>query len=160
MNGNQNTEYNKLYQKILELRNREGGAINHMGVRITDLGPGWAKGEIKTEDYHLNPIGSIHGGVLFFLADSVAGSAASTRGSAVTTSNGFIHFLNPAIGVKKLVAEAIEMKAGKNLLTYDVIIRTEKDKIISKATMEYYNLHVAIDEIDEKLGAKKKFIVS
>ena len=52
------------------------------------------------------------------------------------------------------------MKAGKNLLTYDVIIRTEKDKIISKATMEYYNLHVAIDEIDEKLGAKKKFIVS
>ena len=40
MNGNQNTEDNKLYQKILELRNREGGAINHMGVRITDLGPG------------------------------------------------------------------------------------------------------------------------
>ncbi len=155
MNGNQNTEEKKLYELILGLRNREGGAINHMGVKITDLAPGWAKGEIKIEEYHLNPIGSIHGGVLFFLADSVAGSAASTRGNAVTTSNGFIHFLNPAIGVETLIAEASELKAGKNLLTYDVTIRTEKNKIISKATMEYYNLRVPVDEIDEKLGENK-----
>lgn len=144
MNGNQNMGDKILYQKILTLRNQEGGAINHMGVKITELGPGWARGEIKTEDCHLNPIGSIHGGVIFLFADSVAGSAACTRGNIVTTSNGSIHFLNAAIGVKKLIAEATELKAGKNLLTYDVEIRTEEGKIISKATMEYYNLHVTI----------------
>ena len=111
---------------------------------ITDVGPGWAKGELAFREYHVNPIGSVHGGVIFFLADSVGGTAASSRGSRVTTANGTISYLNAAMNPEKLIAEAVELKAGKNLLTYDVYIRTEEGKLVAKATLEYFSLHMEI----------------
>ena len=43
-----------------------------------------------------------------------------------------------------LIAEAVELKAGKNLLTYDVYIRTEEGKLVAKATLEYFSLHMEI----------------
>ncbi|MDO5146627.1 MAG: PaaI family thioesterase [Eubacteriales bacterium] len=145
MNGNTNEiRPEEFYKKLLDYRQQEGLATSHMGIRVTDAAPGWARGEMNFEKYHLNPIGSVHGGVIFFLADSVGGTAACTRGSVVTTSNGMIHYLKPAINPKKLIAEAEEIKAGKNILIYDVYIRTEDDTLIAKATMEYYSMHKSI----------------
>lgn len=146
MNGNTKEEYTsqEFFERLLRHRQKEGQAASHMGVKITEIGPGWAKGEMKFQTFHRNPIGSVHGGVIFFLADSVGGTAASTRGSMVTTSNGTIHYLNAAMQPEKLVAEARELKAGKNLLTYDVYIRTETGLLVSKATMEYFSLHKEI----------------
>lgn len=134
----------EFFEKVLRYRRLEGTASDYMGIEITDVGPGWAKGRLEYRKYHVNPIGSVHGGVLFFLADSVGGTAASSRGSRVTTANGSIHYLNAAMNPEQLVAEAVELKAGKNLLTYDVYIRTEKGKLVAKATMEYFSLHKEI----------------
>lgn len=144
------------FHQILQHRQQKGLATNHMGVVLTEAGPGWAKGEIKFERYHQNPIGSVHGGVIFFLADAVGGTAACTRGRLVTTANGTIHYLNAAIEPEKLVAEAVELKAGKNLLTYEVYVRTETGKLISKATMEYYSLHKDIRTEMEKHNMLKQ----
>ena len=47
----------------------------------------------------------------------------------MTTSSGTISYLNAAMNPEKLIAEAVELKAGKNLLTYDVYIRTEEGKL-------------------------------
>lgn len=131
----------EFFEKVLRYRRLEGTASQYMGIEITDVGPGWAKGELAYREYHVNPIGSVHGGVIFFLADSVGGTAASSRGSRVTTASGSIYYLNAAMNPEKLVAEAVELKAGKNLLTYDVFIRTEEGKLVAKATMEYFSLH-------------------
>lgn len=131
----------EFFEKVLRYRRLEGTASEYMGIEITDVGPGWAKGRLEYREYHVNPIGSVHGGVLFFLADSVGGTAASSRGSRVTTANGSIYYLNAAMNPEQLVAEAVELKAGKNLLTYDVYIRTEEGKLVAKATMEYFSLH-------------------
>ena len=134
----------EFFEKVLRYRRLEGTAASYMGIEMTEVGPGWAKGELEFKEYHVNPIGSVHGGVIFFLADSVGGTAASSRGSRVTTANGNIYYLNAAMNPEKLVAEAVELKAGKNLLTYDVYIRTETGKLVAKATMEYFSLHKEI----------------
>ncbi len=130
-----------VFEKILKHRLHADGAVAHMGIEIKDLELGWARAEMKYSESQVNPIGSVHGGLIFSLADSVAGTAACTHGNLVTTSTGNIYFLHPAISPKTLIAEAQEMKAGRNLLTYDVKIKTETGRLIAKATMEYFNLN-------------------
>ena len=137
-------ETKEFLDKVLRNRRLEGTAADYMGIEITEVRPGWAKGELAFRDYHVNPIGSVHGGVIFFLADTVGGTAAYSRGSRVTTSSGTISYLNAAMNPEKLIAEAVELKAGKNLLTYDVYIRTEEGKLVAKATLEYFSLHMEI----------------
>lgn len=45
----------------------------------------------------MNPIGTVHGGCLFTLADAVCGIAASSLGGICTTVNSNIQFLNAGL---------------------------------------------------------------
>lgn len=147
------------YEKILKFRLHVDGATAHMGIEITDLEVGWARAEMEYRDSQMNPNGSVHGGLIFSLADSVAGTAACTHGNMVTTSTGSIYFLHAAFHPKKLIAEAQELKAGRNLMTYDVKIKTETGRLIAKATMEYFNLNIPIPGwADEELEEAKKAV--
>ncbi len=139
-------KYMENIDKIIEFRNNGGTVSKHMAMKIIDAKPGWAKGEMLCQEFHMNPIGSVHGGMLFILADFVAGTAALTRGKVVTTSNSSAYFLNAAYMPKKLFAEATEVKTGQCLSTYDVIVTDDKDKIISKMIIEFYNLKIDFDD--------------
>lgn len=137
-----NTELSReQFENILKYRLHMDGPAQHMGIEIKDLELGWARAEMKYRDSHANPNGSVYGGLIFSLADAVAGTAACTHGNMVTTSTGNIYFLHPAYSPRKLIAEAQEMKAGRNLMTYDVKVKTETGKLIARATMEYFNLN-------------------
>ena len=132
------------FERILKHRLHVDGATQHMGIEIKDLEPGWARAEMQYRKTHANPNGSVYGGLIFSLADAVAGTAACTHGNMVTTTTGNIHFLNAAFSPKKLIAEAREMKAGRSLMTYDVKVKTETGKLIAQATMEYFRLDVPV----------------
>ncbi|MBQ9155670.1 MAG: PaaI family thioesterase [Eubacterium sp.] len=137
---------NQSFEKIKRYRNSYHGASEYIGIKILDVNEGWAKAELEIKPYHLNPIGSVHGGVLFALADSVGGAAAWSRGQLVTTSNGSIEYLNAGRGAKKIFAEASELKAGKNLLTYDVKITNEENKLLCHVTLQYFSLHRSLED--------------
>ncbi len=161
MNGKDNRDEiltDELKDLILSTRYQGTHAMVVMGMNVVEMGPGWVIGEMELEEKHMNPIGSVHGGIIFTFADSMGGTAACTRGNLVTTSNGSINFLNAAIGAKKLIAHAKEIKAGKTLMYYDVEITTETGKLIAKANMEYFNLKIPFGE-HEKLIAKGKKMV-
>ncbi|MCI6737625.1 MAG: PaaI family thioesterase [Intestinibacter sp.] len=128
------------YQKIIDFRNNSEGFTMVNGIKITKVSEGYAEGEIEITDNHLNMSKGIHGGCIFSLADSVAGSAVWSRGKKATTSNSNISFLRPTFGVKKLIAKAKEVKYGKNLLVYDVDVEDEKNRLIARATVTYFNL--------------------
>lgn len=101
------------------------------GIRITALGPDGGTGEMPLGPQHLNPNGTVHGGALYTLADTVAGHAAiacamasTGRGAdslACTTVTGSLNFLRPARGTK-LVCLANCRKVGKTLAVLDVSI--------------------------------------
>ena len=46
---------------------------NSLGLRLTDMRDGHVEGEIPITPALFNPIGSIHGGVYYTLADTVGG---------------------------------------------------------------------------------------
>lgn len=130
------TEYIYLKKRIEEAE----GFIDYLPITIDSIETGCVKATLKMTKQILNPFGTVHGGCLFTVADSIAGTAAMTHGHYVTTISGHIHYLSPATGIGELRIVAEEIRAGKTILTYDVIFLDEKDRVICKATMEYYAL--------------------
>ncbi len=130
------------FKELVKYRN---SGVNHFAsyvdIEITDAGLGWSKGEVVLQDHHFNPIGSVHGGLLFALADSVGGSAACTRRRPVCTLNSEISYLNAAMDTKKLVAEAHEVKAGKKTCVYQVDIFNDSGVLLVTSIMTYFYLH-------------------
>ncbi len=129
------------FQKLIDFRNQFPGFTREMGMQVTEASNGYARVEMKLDERCGNPIGSVHGGVIFALADTAGGVAATSRGSFVTTVTGNINYLNPAMSAKMLIATAKELKAGKNILVYDVSVTDEKEHTVAEARMTYYSLH-------------------
>lgn len=126
------------FEKLKEIRNM--GFIKDIGIVLTELREGYAKGELLLQPKHMNPIGSVHGGVLFTMADTVGGAAATSRGRYVTTVSGNMNYLRPAMNCKCIVGESREVKIGKNMCVYEVMITDDAGKEIALATMTYYYL--------------------
>ena len=123
--------------EIFNYRIKENAYLNQTGFVFTEVREGYAKGEAEVTESLMNPIGSVHGGVYFTIADSVGGMAASSRGRYVTTVNATIHYLRPGINCKKLVAETREIKTGKEIAVYDVTISTETGRVLAEAMLTY-----------------------
>lgn len=133
-----------LASQLIDVFNNDQGFAKTTGVRLTEVDVGWAKGKVEIGPQHMNPIGSVQGGVIFTLADLVAGAAAFSYGSAHTTVSSDVHFLSPAIGTKTLFAEAQTIKAGKRIVVLDVRVKDEKDALISYMSLTFFNLDIPI----------------
>lgn len=49
------------------------------GIEPVAVGDGWATFELAPQEWHYNPIGSVHGGILSTLADTALGCAVHTK---------------------------------------------------------------------------------
>src|ERR1700733_1778316 len=88
-----------------------------LGFRLSAIEPGRAVFQMKVDDRHHNPLGTLHGGVYCDLADAAMGFAyASTlgEGETFTTIELKINFLR-AVRKATLTAEAKVVKAGGTL---------------------------------------------
>ena len=112
----------------------------HMGLYTVEQGYGYCKVRLDIQKEHMNPIGSVHGGALFTMADEACGIAASTTGGICTTVDSHIEFLNAAIGVKYLTAEAKPKKIGKKIRSFIVEIKDERDRLIATADFIFFCL--------------------
>ena len=99
----------KMYEKIIE--KEMDGFVKLTGIGNVEVDEGYAKGEIEIKPVHLNPIGTVHGGVLFTLADTIGGLASISRGGFSTTVSSDIVYLNPTMNSKKLIARKYRNKA-------------------------------------------------
>jgi acyl-CoA thioesterase len=126
------------FERLKEIRNQ--GFIRELGFQLTDIREGYAKGELILKPTHQNPIGSAHGGVIYSIADTVGGAAATSYGRYVTTVTGNINYLRPAMNCEKLIGESREIKVGKKICVYEVTITNEKGSEIAVATMTFFYL--------------------
>jgi len=117
------------------------GFIKEMGIELLELREGYAKGRVIIEDKHLNPMGTVHGGLIFGLTDTIGGRAAMTTGYFVVTLNSSISYLNPAPSTTAYIeAEANVVRDGRTTAVYDVIVRTAEGVDVSKATVTFYKV--------------------
>lgn len=120
--------------------NNFDGFAKDIGIVITRAENGEADGCIELKKRHFNPIGSVHGGCLFSLADTVGGVALASSGVTCTTLSSNIEYLKGAMeGVShKLTAEGRPLRIGRKIAVYEVTIRDEHNTLICKATVDFF----------------------
>ena len=129
------------------------GTFNdNLGVKVYQYEPGYCICGVDIKPEYLNPLNGVHGGFLFTLADTAAGLAAVdlTGQATVTTAHSSIQYLNPAIHLDKVFAEAINIKNGKRIAYIDVNLWTEDHLLLAKASFTFSRIildHVKIQDI-------------
>ena len=133
------------YEALRRIRNEQNSFGNLVGVRIEEIREGYARSVLDVRADLSNPIGSLHGGVLFTIADMTGGSAAVSHGEQVTTVDADIRYLRPGIGVKRIVCEAEEIKKGKTLFVYRIDVRDQDGTLLTAGTFTYMSLRKKIE---------------
>ena len=142
-----NSETKIDFHKLVQYRNERNPFSVDAGVEIIEIKEGYAKAVLRVDERKVNPIGSVHGGCLFTLADTTAGSAATSHGVWMTTLDADIHFMRPALHQKTLYAEANEIKRGANISLYSVSITDEEGAELVRATFTFASLHKPIEDM-------------
>ena len=134
----------KVSEKVLE-RLEKNGFAKLCGLEVLEAHDGYAKGRFILGPQHMNPIGSVHGGCVFTLMDSIGGFAAYTNGRYCTTLSSNVDYLRPAMNCKELIAEATPVRVGNRVMVYDVVVTDETDRKIARGSITFYSL----DKINE-----------
>jgi uncharacterized protein (TIGR00369 family) len=116
--------------------------IAHLGIELSDLGPGWCEARLDLEPWHLQQTRVAHAGVVATLADHCAGAAASTllaEGEHVVSVEYKINLLRGARG-ERLHCRAEVLKRGQTLTVVESVVYSEtrsKRELVAKlnATM-------------------------
>ncbi|MEM9386471.1 MAG: hydroxyphenylacetyl-CoA thioesterase PaaI [Pseudomonadota bacterium] len=99
-----------------------------------DGGVGYAKVCFEVTSQMLNGHGTIHGGLIFSLADSAFAYAANSRNDKTVSQQASIVFLGAASVGETLVAEAREQACSGRSGVYDVSVRTADGRDIARFT--------------------------
>jgi uncharacterized protein (TIGR00369 family) len=114
------------------------GFADHLGVRGEVAEDGHARFEFEAQHDHLNPAGTVHGGVLATLVDTAMGLAARTStadGEVPATSQLTIAYLTAA-GEGPMTVTAQVRKQGEHLLLCDADV-DQDDKTIAHAVATF-----------------------
>jgi uncharacterized protein (TIGR00369 family) len=88
--------------------------IRSLGIKLEDVGEGWCEATFVPAEAHRQQHGFIHAGVVYTLADHVAGGAAGTTlpaGKDVITVENKISYLRPAMG-ESLRCRGVVLRTG------------------------------------------------
>lgn len=124
-------------ERMIEFTKNDTGFINKNGFKIIDLTNEHCIMEYKIKKDGLNPYGIVHGGLLFGLADSCAGTLAFMNEKIPLTTSANINYLNKASGTK-LIAEATILKEGNKIGYYNVNIYDDNNILVVNATVNMY----------------------
>jgi acyl-CoA thioesterase len=117
-------------QQMIEYFKKDRFAAS-IGIKLIEVGPGYALAKLEICDNHLNAIDSVQGGVTFTLADFAFGVASNSYGQVAVGINVSITYFRPPKG-KVLIAEAKEIYANSKLASYNVdVFDDNKDVIVA-----------------------------
>lgn len=131
------SDTDKLVQAVNLLVSRNN-FISHLGLELLELSPQRAVGRVLLHEKLLNPYGTMHGGCLYALADTVGGTLANMNGKLVTTTNGNMSYLAPATSTEYVYCEASLIRCGQHLVTVDIQIKGDEGQLFDIATFTFF----------------------
>ena len=128
----------KVYDGMLDKVNSGPYFGPKSGAKVTAIYDDYsAEGEMEICTDTKNPMGVVHGGALFTLADTVAGTAAFTTGRTSVTLDSSMQFLSAAKGDKVFCA-AVPKKVGRTILVYDISITDSEKRLVATGIFTFY----------------------
>ena len=119
-----------------------------LGLQILECEDGYCRAMLPIKDEFLNPLGGLHGGFMYTIADTVGGVAATRIGSGenVTTISGTMQFYRAALNLTELYAEAKVVKDGKRVAFVDTEVTSKDGTVYSKASFSFARFQLPKDK--------------
>ncbi len=102
-----------------------------LGIEILDVKEGYSKIKMTVRKEMMNGLNVVHGGIAFSLADSAFAFACNSRNNLSLALETSISFLKPVFVDDTLIAEAKEIRNGKNTGVYLVEITNQHNNLIA-----------------------------
>lgn len=115
----------------------KGYAGDVLGIRVTEVGDDFVRGELEVEPRTQQPFGLLHGGVSCVLAEtlgSIGGLLASDEGYAVVGVDLNATHLS-SVGSGKVIGTARPVKLGRRMQFWTIDITTEDGKPVCVARL-------------------------
>jgi len=110
-----------------EMARRRDAFLALTGVEIVAVGTGRATARLAVGPEHMNFFDTIHGGMVFALADTAFGVAANTHGRLAAMVDAHITMTRGARPGDLLTAEAEETSLGRTIAVYRVLVTRARD---------------------------------
>lgn len=136
--------YKKHYDQILNIMKNEPYG-RFLGIKLTNLGPGTAAAELIPNENMINAHGTIHGGVIFSLADYVFAAASNSYGKTAVGVTTNVHFMSAGLLGRPLTATAEEIKKNHKLGWYNIRVYSGEELIASMEAMVYRKKHSFVE---------------
>ncbi len=115
----------------------------HSGIDLMEVRKGYAKAQMPVKEFHLNGADSVQGGAIFTLADLAFAAAVNAYGNLSVSIQTSIYF-HKGVGEGTLFAEAKEVKMGKNIGNFEVVVTNEKEELIATFIATAYRKNIEI----------------
>ena len=111
-----------------------------LGMRPKSVGDGRARFELDVGARHLNPNGTLHGGVIYSVADTAMGAALFSQldpGEQCATLEIKMNYLLPVTG-GSIAAEAAVVARTKRVGVIEAKVYDDGDTLVALATGTFY----------------------
>ena len=133
-------------QKIRDFLNRTDAFARHNSMTITELNDGFARAEMQLQSHHLNAAQTVHGGVLYTLADFAFAAASNSSGQlALSISSSMSIFKGAKNG--RIIAEARALNTSPKLAAYEVSVQNEKGDLLAAFQGMVYRKSVSLESL-------------
>lgn len=141
--------YEKHYEQILTHVKNDPYALS-LGIQLTKFEAGFAEAILEVQSHMVNAYGTVHGAVIYALADhafSVACNAFGKTSFGLTTTIQFIESAKPG---DRIIARATEVKRNFRIGFYRIDVFHEQNLIATMEATSYRKDHYFI-ELDEQV---------
>ena len=145
------TEADSLAQQVAEALWQREGTSGALGIRIIAAAPGRAEIAMTATAEMLNGHDTVHGGLIFTLADTAFAYACNSANIRTVAQGATIAFLSPARVSEELTARAERIAEEGRSGSYAVIVTGEDGRIV--ATFQGLSRTIGGSIIEEKVKA-------
>ncbi|MCQ6278868.1 PaaI family thioesterase [Bacillus sp. EB600] len=144
------TTHEMYYDKIFNTMENEPFA-RFLGIKLIEIGPGSAVAELTPDENMINAHGTIHGGIIFSLADYVFAAASNSYGRTAVGVTTNVNFMSAGKLGQTLKATAQEIKKSNRLAWYSIHVYSDEELIASMEAMVYRKSHSFVETLEKEV---------
>ncbi|MGG0383706.1 hotdog fold thioesterase [Priestia filamentosa] len=132
--------HQKYYNEIFSLMEQEPFA-QFLGMKLIPMGEGTATAELDIKDHMLNAHGTVHGAIIFSLADYVFAAASNSYGKTSVGLSTNVNFMAPGKVETRLIAKAVEEKRNNRTGWYKIRVESDGELLATMDALVYRKNH-------------------
>lgn len=125
-------------EEIMQERIRSNRFMTYSHIELTHLEEDKAECRLTLWDEVTNPMGMLHGGVLYTMADNAAGTAAHSDGRKYVTQSSSMHFLRNITEGTAIATGTVRNRGKKTCLVNVDITAEATGKLLATADFTFF----------------------